>query len=165
MVMGGAPLVDKREYQDKLARRKGLPATTMGGGSIPKQQPYQVEQEKQMSRELEQEKQQFQPELMAANIRAERAEQQVQELQEQVSDIMQNQHAGYMHLYSHAFPAGSHEHAMRIRRGEDDILIVFKPNLITIQVGEKFGSFQLFCLSSTQIWRKPMRLLYYIILT
>ena len=95
MVMEGAALADRTVFQDRLAeaRRKGLPPPpAVEDGSIPEQQIHQqVLQERERSRELEQEKQQLQQELMAANIRAERAEQQIQQLQEQVSETTQNQ--------------------------------------------------------------------------
>ena len=74
MVMEEAALPDGREYQDRLAeaRRKGLPAAAVGGGTMAEQQlHHQVHQARERSRELEQEKQRFQ--------------QQVQQLQEQVS--------------------------------------------------------------------------------
>ena len=109
MVMEGAALADRREYQDRLAeaRRKGLPAAAVGDGSMAEQQlRQQVQQSRERSRELEQEKQQLQQQLsqqgvayrqlrqthqeevLAADERTERAQLQVQQLQEQVSQIL-----------------------------------------------------------------------------
>ena len=61
MVMEGASLADRRKYQDKLAeaRGKGLPAAAVGDGSMAEQQlrqRLQVQQPRERSRELEQEK-------------------------------------------------------------------------------------------------------------
>ena len=73
MVMEGAALADAREYQDRLAeaRRKGLPAAAMAEQQLHQQ----VQHARERSRVLEQE-------LQVANMRA---QQQVQQLQEQVS--------------------------------------------------------------------------------
>ena len=109
MVMEGAALADRREYQDRLAeaRRKGLPAAAVGDGSMAEQQLcQQVQQSRERSREDEQKKQdrqqqlsnQFaayrqlrkthQQKLHDANTRAEKAQQQVQQLQNQVGHLL-----------------------------------------------------------------------------
>ena len=102
VVMEGAALADRREYQVRLAepRRKGLPAAAVGDGSMAEQQLRpQVQQSRNKSRELEQEKQQlqeqlsqqaetYQQELQAAKERAERAQQQVKQLHKQVSQVL-----------------------------------------------------------------------------
>ena len=99
MVMEGAALTDRVEYQHRLAeaRRKELPAAIVGNGSMAKQQLcQQVQQSRERSRKLEQEKQQLQQQVLQQgeahqeefNERAESAQQQVLQLQEQVSQIL-----------------------------------------------------------------------------
>ena len=103
MVMEGAALADRKEYQDRLAeaRRKGLQAAAVGDWSMAEQQLHQqVQQSREKCRQLEKEKQQLQQqlsqqgaayrqlkkkhqeELQAVNTRAQ------QQLQEQVSQIL-----------------------------------------------------------------------------
>jgi len=92
MVMEGAALADRREYQDRLAeaRRKGLPAAAAveGDGTMAEQQlRQQVDQARERSRELEQEKQRLQQQLLQQQHEVRAANTRAQQLREQVSQI------------------------------------------------------------------------------
>ena len=87
--MEGAALADSREYQDRLARGKGLPATAMGDGTLSEQQLCRlVQQARERARQLEQEKQQLQQQLLQQAMVHRKQEQQLQQLQEQVSQTL-----------------------------------------------------------------------------
>ena len=91
MVIEGAVLADGREYQDGLAeaRRKGLQAATAAAVGNRTMAEQQLEQKKQrLQQQLLQQQREAHQEIQAANTREERAQEHVQQLQKQVSRIL-----------------------------------------------------------------------------